>query len=872
MANKVSKEEIALFKSFYRQTAKIQVLGVDGLDELTEADILQGGMTVDRYCFSSNALEIGTAIASELSLELQNIDGRFDAYRFDGARLIVRIGIKKWDARDWEKAQVHYIPLGIFTVDEKTKNKSSITLGALDNMVRFDREYDTNLVYPATLGEIVEDACSKCGVFLHTTEFYNADYIVETRPEEEGLTYRQVIGWAAQLACANAFIDWDGKLRLSWFEDTEHIIPPDDRYDSDVEENSVLITGVKVVTLDDNEYTAGTSGAVMTIQGNRLAQSNPEYIAGILYAKLGNFTYLPYSCVCRPMPYLYPMDLITLVDKNGKEHKTIVSSVTYTLNGTTDVAGEGDGETKGGYAATGTMTEHEKAIIEKAKKTLDRISTERYNVALSLNQMIGSAFGLYRTEVKENNVSTWYYHDKETLGDSTIIYVFNAGGFAWTDDWNGGNPIWQYGFTKDGNAIYKVLSAYKIQADYIDTGAITADKIASGTITADKIRIGAIGGFVIDESHIGVGKTAYDDTQHDGVYISPQGIGLGKGKFYVTDSGFFHAESGEIGDCSIVDGVLKIPAANITGTLTARQIDASTLTVSAANITGSLSIGQLPQGMAKTSDIPTRTSALLNDSGYQTTSGVVSIIDGRITADYIDAIGITAKNLLQTSTDALRSVSIQDGWANFQQSWGTYSTKQVVSSLYNQFTSTRNDSGKKFFVGLGTAPNAAYVGWENGASIQFSKDNGSLFGTWLESSSGATISDRNKKHDIEALPERYNTLFDNLSPSIFKYDDGTSGRTHVGFIAQDVENAILDSSLTTQDFAGFIRAEHLNSQNQTETSCFLRYEEFIALNTWQIQNLKKRVAELEAKMQYITKESLHDGNTESDTTDPSAEP
>ena len=545
MAYKVSSEVVSLFKSCYRQIAKIQVLGIEGLEEIKESDILQGGLTIDRYCFSSNALEIGTAIASEATLELKNADGRFDGYTFDGAKLIIRVGIKKWNAKVWENATMHYVPLGVFTIDEKTKNKSNITLNALDNMVKFDREYDTTLAFPATLGEIVEDACSRCGVLLKTTSFYNSDYVVNTRPTDDGLTYRQVIQWAAQLSCTNAFIDWDGQLRLTWFEDSGHIIPAADRYDSDMEEHSVLITGVKVTAADESEYTAGEKGSVLCIEGNSLAQSDAETIAKIIYAKVGNFTYLPYSSVCRPMPYLYPMDMITFVDRRGNEHKTIVSAVTYTMNGTTDVVGEGDGSTKGGYASTGSTTTHEKVIIEKAKKAAEKTSTGQFNVALALNETIGSAFGLYRTEITENKVSTWYYHDKATLNDSTIIYVFNSGGFAWTEDWNDGNPVWQYGFTKDGNALYKILSAYKIQAEFIDANAITSEKIAAGVITADKIKAGAIGGFTIDETHIGIGKTSYNDTENDGVYISTSGIGLGKGKFYVTDKGFFHAEEGE---------------------------------------------------------------------------------------------------------------------------------------------------------------------------------------------------------------------------------------------------------------------------------------------------------------------------------------
>ena len=131
MAYKVSQEEISLFKSCYRQIAKIQVLGIEGLEEIKESDILQGGLTIDRYCFSSNALEIGTAIASEATLELKNADGRFDGYTFDGAKLIIHVGIKKWNAKVWENATMHSMGAGegstLFYMQDKVNFFSGLT-------------------------------------------------------------------------------------------------------------------------------------------------------------------------------------------------------------------------------------------------------------------------------------------------------------------------------------------------------------------------------------------------------------------------------------------------------------------------------------------------------------------------------------------------------------------------------------------------------------------------------------------------------------------------------------------------------------------------------------------------------------------------
>ena len=69
------------------------------------------------------------------------------------------------------------------------------------------------------------------------------------------------------------------------------------------------------------------------------------------------------------------------------------------------------------------------------------------------------------------------------------------------------------------------------------------------------------------------------------------------------------------------------------------------LHVKSVNIDGALTIGQLPSGVAQTSQIPTMTSQLTNNSGFQTEQGVTQIINGVVTTDYIYALGVEASTL-----------------------------------------------------------------------------------------------------------------------------------------------------------------------------------------------------------------------------------
>lgn len=122
---------------------------------------------------------------------------------------------------------------------------------------------------------------------------------------------------------------------------------------------------------------------------------------------------------------------------------------------------------------------------------------------------------------------------------------------------------------------------------------------------------------------------------------------------------------------------------------------------------------------------------------------------------------------------------------------------------------------------------------------------------WSEvyaASSTIVTSDASQKRAIGYDLSAYDSLFDAIKPATYEFNNGRSGRTHTGMIAQDVETALEASGLTSTDFAGFIKTPKLDDDgNETDGYDYaLRYEEFIALCIWQIQQLKARVKALEA--------------------------
>lgn len=111
------------------------------------------------------------------------------------------------------------------------------------------------------------------------------------------------------------------------------------------------------------------------------------------------------------------------------------------------------------------------------------------------------------------------------------------------------------------------LQGYVTVTDLSNKGSetfINGGNIITDTIEADAINVidlkafeATIGSFTIDDNSIRHTKTSYNDTVNDGVYLGIDGIGLGKGKFWVTDEGFLHAESGEFSG-NITGGSINI--------------------------------------------------------------------------------------------------------------------------------------------------------------------------------------------------------------------------------------------------------------------------------------------------------------------------
>lgn len=404
----VSQDIIKSFNEGNQQTALIEVTAGSKTFTITEADIIQGGLKIDRYCVTNSKIEVGSAVASELSLKLRNYDGKFNDVSFEGAVLNVKIGIKLSSVLEGatlgkgilgrmilgsasSDQDVAYVPCGLFIVDTPPRKLSTISISALDYMVLFDREVNASaLSFPIHVDALIQKICFICNVTLATdvSVLPNHYFSIGGLPDtNQKLTYRQLLQWCAQLTGTCAFMDGSGRLVLKWYEQTGVTITASERYSSDMLENDITITGF---TCDDgkgNTYLSGTADYTLDLSDCGFLTNAYEGVLKELQTARGGFTYRPYSATIKSAPYLFPLDMIRYKDKDGVVHDTIVTNVTFALNCNTAISGAGETVTSSSYAQSTSGVTSQQAATDRANlEKINQTATQTNQTKNDLTQ------------------------------------------------------------------------------------------------------------------------------------------------------------------------------------------------------------------------------------------------------------------------------------------------------------------------------------------------------------------------------------------------------------------------------------------------------------------------------------------------------
>lgn len=364
--------------------AKIEVDLADGTHlTLGNSDIMENGIEIDDAVSNPGTFQVGAVIINQLTLILNNFENKFSGYDFTGAVIRPYIGliVKK----DWHGDTVEWVPKGVFKTDRNSSAGSRVTVTAFDNMAKLDAVYSkSTLAYPATLGQIAADACAVCGVTLATTAFPNSDYSVASRPSESSITCREILSYAAQLAGCFARCNTDGNMEIRWYEESNTLYDVGkDAVSSSVGDSDTVVTGVQIQGNDSSKtvYTSGTSGFMVRIKSNPLAQDGLQAIADALGAKFNGFSFRAYSAYSKSNPAIEAGDIVNMTDKKGVIHKSLVSKLNYEISGNEEFSAE---------AETASENQSERfSAAQKAQETADQAQAGVEEAKTEITQLNG---------------------------------------------------------------------------------------------------------------------------------------------------------------------------------------------------------------------------------------------------------------------------------------------------------------------------------------------------------------------------------------------------------------------------------------------------------------------------------------------------
>lgn len=483
---------------------------------ITDKDLWSNGFKFEDAVSQSGSFDIGAAIVNKLTLQINNFSSNYTDYIWDGARVVCHIGLEL-------STGIEKIRICTMTVtDAPYQNTAIISLTCEDSMRLFDRDYsDSKLTYPATRLQIIQDACEVCGVTLQSTRFDNDDLIIQNRPDDSSITFRQVIAWIAQMGCQWAKTDAYGRLCLGWYKNEV----PDDFYNKeevpwkDIEGKDILdttgaqiitvmqkgitaidtngftpwlydveITGIKVTEYVENSsqneaktYQSGKSGYVIEISDNKLIQEGSgEKICQIIADRCVGLKFRPFTTGALTNIAWEAGDTIEISDRNGKQYKSFLTSVA--LNpGTFEQL-----ECSAKSVSRNKQKQYSlnQQIQAENNKNLRDERTAREKAIEELSQRLSESSGTYTTvETQPDGSNIYYLHNKPQLSDSDIVWKMTAEAWAVSTD---GGQHWNGGMTVDGDVIARILTATGVNADWINTGTIKAiDKDGNTTFLVD---------------------------------------------------------------------------------------------------------------------------------------------------------------------------------------------------------------------------------------------------------------------------------------------------------------------------------------------------------------------------------------------------
>lgn len=437
-------------------------------------------------------LPLGSALSKTITLSLFNEDGRFSDYDFFYSQITL------YTEADLEDGTQERINEGVFYVTSPVATGEVIEITAYDAMYKANKEFTSQLSYPATTRNLLLEVCAFVGITAADAHFKNEDFQIQSMPEKT--TARKIIGYIAQIAVGNAIIKngslsiksydfeplkdvTDGTLytELSTQNAKYHVLSEYSDYPT-VGMNPVTITGIRTtkrVNNEDVEYLNGTDDYALTIT-NPLITGAEEKALELIGGVLNGVTLTSFSGTFFPYPTAEIMDCAVIVDQNDKAYKTVITTHDFSYPGESELScGIKDPETN-----SSTYYSESAEMYHKAQAEANKNRKEMESAIENLQTTLANAKGMYTSKVKQSDGSyITYLHDKPTMSESENVIKITSDAVGVSTD---GGQTYPYGFFLTGDLVAKVLYAIGINADYINTGALTIrDKDGNITFYAD---------------------------------------------------------------------------------------------------------------------------------------------------------------------------------------------------------------------------------------------------------------------------------------------------------------------------------------------------------------------------------------------------
>ncbi len=451
------------------------------------SQLWDNGFVIDDSTSNAGSFDIGAAIAQKFTLRLNNIYDDFTDDDFTAAEISdVKISLLL------ESGETESVSKGIYTVNETSYDGDIITLECLDNMHKFDVGYGkSNLVYPATLFQIVQDACECCNMVLATgsLQFEHYDYVIKEKPDDDTITFRDVLTWVGQISGHFWKCNKDGQLIAGWYnmsdlsaENNIHTLKTNVVTDISTDADDVVITCVKVIAEDKKSnqitYKSGSEGYACVIEGNKfITEDNASEIASMIGERIVGLRFRPMTVSTLQDPTIEAGDGAIVYDRKSKSYKTFFTNVTFSTDADNQMSNDAESALRNSAERFSEATK----IYQNLIKRVNRNKTEWEKAMEELEKAMKEQAGLYPViKTLDDGSKVYYMCDHPTLEESKVVFELNAKGWAVSTD---GGKTWNAGLLVDGTMIAKILDSIGINADWINTGTLSGKYIDARGLT-----------------------------------------------------------------------------------------------------------------------------------------------------------------------------------------------------------------------------------------------------------------------------------------------------------------------------------------------------------------------------------------------------